>query len=72
MERFNNYQFEVKSHDVPGHGEFENKWVKGYYYAIYENNKNTVIRESNEYFDSQIQCRYAAIGHITLLEKGEG
>lgn len=28
--------------------------------------------ESNEWFDTAQEARYAAIGHISLLENGEG
>ncbi len=30
------------------------------------------LRESNEWFESQQEARFAAIGHISLLENGEG
>lgn len=78
MEKFSFYEFEIKSHDVPGSndGEDTNKWVKGYFYVIYNPDyvpsEHTVIREADEYFDSENQARLAAIGHISLLENGEG
>jgi len=30
------------------------------------------VIESSEWFDTEQEARYAAIGHITLLENGEG
>ena len=70
MEQFSGYTFEINSHEVPGWGDDVDKWVKGYFYLIYD--KSGLVVESNEYFDSVIRARMAAIGHITLLEKGEG
>ncbi len=31
-----------------------------------------VLRESDEWYDSEGRARLAAIGHISLLENGEG
>ena len=31
-----------------------------------------VIREADEYFDTAQEAEFAAIGHIDLLESGEG
>lgn len=76
MEKFSCYEFEIRCHDVPGHGENIDKWVKGYFYVIFDPDyvpsEATIIRESNEYFDYEGNARLAAIGHITLLENGEG
>lgn len=60
------------------HGEY-------YQYIVYEDNKNEwvyevytlnekpiLVVESEEWFDSEAQAGFAAIGHITLLENGEG
>ena len=76
LEKYNNFTFERRCHDVPGVGHNANTWVKGYFYVIYNPNDiptdTTIIRESHEYFDSASEAKLAAIGHITLLEEGEG
>lgn len=76
MEKFSLYEFDIRSHDVPGHGDNVDKWVKGYFYVIYDPNykasDSTIIREAQEYFEHESKARLAAIGHITLLENGEG
>lgn len=38
----------------------------GWFYRIY--NKDVLIAESSESFDSEGTARYAAIGHISILE----
>ena len=48
---------------------------KGYTYEILlENNYLGYPEsiESDEYFDAEQEARFAAIGHIDLLENGEG
>jgi hypothetical protein len=46
---------------------------RGYVYEIYDLDSDPeLIRESNEWFDSEAQAGFAAIGHISLLENGEG
>lgn len=76
IERHDGYEFVILSHDVPGHGEDSNKWVKGYYYIIYDPeyypSPQTEISESMEYFETEQEARYAAIGHISLIQKGVG
>jgi len=64
IEKYSYYEFEV-FHDVdcPDH------WLYRIYDSFY---KDEVIRESDEWFDTEIQARFAAIGHIGLLENGEG
>lgn len=45
----------------------------GWMYEIYNNAEvPELIRESKEWFDNESRARYAAIGHISLLEQGEG
>lgn len=44
----------------------------GWCYTIYKKNTKIVVRESDEWFDSEAQAGFAAIGHISLLENGEG
>jgi hypothetical protein len=76
IEKYSCYEYEVRCHDVPGWGENENKWVKGWYYVIFDTYYKpcdaTIIRESDEYFDAEQEARFAVIGHIDLLENGEG
>ncbi len=78
MEKFGCYEFEIVSHLVPGSNDVEDvdNWIQGYFYIIYDPEylpaTNTVLREGDEYFDSESRARIAAIGHITLLENGEG
>ncbi len=43
-----------------------------YAYQVYDLDKPPqLIRESRECFDTKAQAECAAIGHITLLEKGQ-
>jgi hypothetical protein len=44
---------------------------KGWYYQI-SSNQMTVLRSSDEMFQYEGIARFAAIGHISLLENGEG
>lgn len=63
IEQFGQYKFEIFEHpddDYPAH-----KW---YTYRIYN---DTVIEDVNGYETAQ-EARFAAIGHITKLENGEG
>jgi len=64
------YQYHVlHTSDVLANGEQWTGWV----YEIYtQNQKPELIRESNEWFDSEAQAGFATIGHISLLENGEG
>ena len=76
IEKYSCYEFEIKSHMVPGFEANSDTFVKGYYYVIYDPdyiaNNSAIIRECDEYFDTEQEARLAAIGHITLLENGEG
>ena len=49
----------------------EKNW-EGFVYKIYSQTTKELVRESNEWFDSEAQAGFAAIGHISLLENGEG
>ena len=44
----------------------------GYCYIIFNKQTGIVISESTEYFESKARAELAAIGHISLLENGEG
>ena len=64
METYSYYKFEI---------DYDIKF--GWYYIIhgaacqpYDDGKI----ESDDFFDSEQQARFAAIGHITILENGEG
>jgi len=48
----------------------ENGRYAGYTYEIYSlNEKMELIVKSEEWFDSQMEANYAAIGHISFLEQ---
>tara|TARA_R110000868_G_C10972576_1_gene770464 strand:- start:1528 stop:1725 length:198 start_codon:yes stop_codon:yes gene_type:complete len=65
MKKFSYYQYRVF--------ESTGKDWSGWVYEIYSQDKvPELIRESDEWFDSQTQAGLAAIGHISLLENGEG
>ena len=44
------------------------EWV----YDIYHQKTKELIVESQEWFDCEMRATWAAIGHISLLENGEG
>ncbi len=45
---------------------------QGYCYSIYKKGTKILVRESDEWYDSEAQAGFAAVGHISLLENGEG
>lgn len=47
------------------------KW-EGWVYEIYTQFDDVLVIESSEWFDSQAEAGFAAVGHISLLENGEG
>jgi hypothetical protein len=61
MEKFSYYHFKILKNDRG----------KGFVYEIYDNN-HSLVRESDEWFEYEGIARFAAIGHISLLESGEG
>lgn len=68
------YQYEVWAYPDDDYPD-----TKYYYYKILDKGgmahywlNDPVIRESDEYFDCLGDARLAAIGHIGLLEDGEG
>ena len=68
MEKYSNYEFEIKKVEV-------NEWNDRYDYIIYgigcwpyDDGKI----ESEEWYDTEQEARFAAIGHISLLENGGG
>lgn len=61
MEKFSYYNFKILKNDKG----------KGFIYEIYDKNLE-LVRESQEWYDHEGIARFAAIGHISLLESGEG
>ena len=62
-EKYSYYEFEIKSKNI------------GYVYEIYGTGclpYDDGVIESDEWFDTEQEARFAAIGHIDLLENGEG
>ena len=64
---FYEYYVYLSSGDFPDGTSWE-----GFVYKIYSQNTKELVRESDEWFDSEAQAGFAAVGHITLLENGEG
>ncbi len=65
-EKYGLYEFEIKCQWVD---ELSDKFV----YTIYTEGCKPYddgIIESNEWFETEQEARFAAIGHITLLENG--
>ncbi len=58
MEKHGDYDFEL------------HKEEQGWVYDIYHRGYMDAWVESEDYFETEQEARYAAIGHITLLEKG--
>jgi hypothetical protein len=69
-EKYSCYEFEIKKAIVMKESAF-----LGFVYEIYGTGclpyYDGVI-ESEEWFDTEQEARFAAIGHIDLLENGEG
>jgi hypothetical protein len=66
LEKYSCYEFEIVN--IPGDDY-------GWIYQIYGDNYMfgySVICEGDEYYDTEQEARFAAIGHISLLENGEG
>lgn len=61
MEKFSYYNFQILKNDKG----------KGFIYEIY-NEALELVRESDEWYEYEGIARFAAIGHISLLENGEG
>ncbi len=71
-EKYSCYEFEV----FKSSGEFPDNspgWT-GWVYKIYGEGCHPYddgVIESSEWFESEQEARFAAIGHISLLENGE-
>ena len=61
MEKYGQYKFRI----------IKNETEKGWFYQI-SFDGITVLRESKEIFQYENTARFAAIGHISLLEQGKG
>ena len=59
MELFSCFRFRILHDSVK----------KGWYYQLYSGNGLILLHQTDELFDSEGTARYAAIGHISLLEK---
>ncbi len=73
-ERHSHYDFEIWAYPDDDYPD-----TKYYFYKILDKGGmqhywlgDPVIREADEYFDTAQEARFAAIGHIELLESGEG
>lgn len=68
MGKYSCYEFEIFKDLVPVNDLL---WEERYYYNIYIDavESNEYI-ESDEYFDTEQQARFAAVGHIEQLENG--
>lgn len=64
MEKFGRFNFRVLKDDIK----------KGWSYEILTNSMNglVILRESKELFEYEGIARFAAIGHIALLEQDKG
>lgn len=63
IEKYSLYEFEIFSGNVDG------KWL--YHYEIYGEGcypYDDGVIESNDYYETEQEARFAAIGHITALE----
>ena len=73
MEKHGLYQFDVRPFELSEETKFESGCNEAWVYDIYDlESKPNLIRESDEWFDSKSRAELAAIGHISLLENGEG
>jgi hypothetical protein len=61
MQKFGEYNFSV----------IKDKKDQGFYYEIYTKDFS-VLRQAKETFQYEGIARFAAIGHISLLEQGKG
>ena len=70
IQKYSCYEYEVCAHpddDYPAHKYYTYKILC---YKNYVGQNNDI--ESDEYFDTEQEANFAAIGHIDLLENGGG
>ena len=72
IEKYGCYEFEVRKYDGIIYTVVSNGWDYVIYDPDYKPSDLTIIRESSEWFDNETRAKLAAIGHISLLENGEG
>ena len=68
-EKYSCYEFAVIE-DPQGCGWCYEIYTDDVYYKFWH--RTNILVESDEWFESAQRARYAAIGHIDLLENGEG
>jgi hypothetical protein len=69
IEKYSCYEFSIYHEDK---GNNLDAWVYVIYDPTYKPCAQTIIREAEDWFDTEQEARFAAIGHIDLLESGEG
>ncbi len=72
IEKYSCYEFEIFGGFVPFSG-VRREFV--YRYEIYSEGcppYDDGVIESDDYYETEQEARFAAIGHIDLLENGEG
>lgn len=70
IEKYSYHEFEIKKAIV-----MKDTATLGYVYEIHTEGcypYDDGVIESDEWFDTEEEARFAAIGHIDLLEDGEG
>lgn len=72
IEKYSCYEYKIKKAIVMVDEVASLKFVYVIYDSDYKPTEHTVIRESDEWYDAEQEARFAAIGHIDLLENGEG
>ncbi len=72
IEKYSYYEFEVNKIIVMVDDKACMKYIYKIYHPDYKPCDASIIRESDEWFDTEQEARFAAIGHIDLLENGEG
>lgn len=76
-ERYSQYEFEIvcDQAEIWGSDGATGKYVNAYAYTIYGAFAAPYEDEeiqSAEWYDTEQEARFAAVGHISLLENGEG
>jgi len=73
IEKYSFYEFEIIKHEPDEHCDHIH-----FIYQIFSNCKTqnydsctSILRESKEWYETEQEARFAAIGHINLLESGK-
>lgn len=72
IEKYSCYEFTVRKYGGKIYTQVSNGWDYIIYDPHYKPTDHTIIRESEEWYDTEELARFAVIGHIDLLENGEG